>query len=127
LAGEIRLALSVTSDSRAFDLHATLSRVTDGGASYPLAEGYGSFGNQPDPVMLPMRATCATIRPGESLRLSIAAACFPAFPVNPGNGVRPWDATLPDLSVITLHVRTGAGSGSALFLPFVPPAKEPSP
>ncbi len=127
LCGEIRLTLSVASDTRAFDLHAALSRVTAAGASYPLAEGYGSFGNQADPVTLKMRATCATIGAGEFLRLSIAAACFPAFPVNPGNGMRPWDAALSDLSVITLQVRTGAASGSALFLPVAPHAEEPSP
>lgn len=118
LCGAISLQLSVETEADGFDLHGVLSRVLTTTATYPLAEGYGSFTAVDGPVTLPMRATCATIAAGERLRLSIAAACFPAFPVNPGTGTRPWEAELSELTVITLRVRTGAGSGSVLHLPF---------
>ena len=68
-----------------------------------------------------MRASCATIAAGERLRLSIAAACFPAFPVNGGNGTRPVDATLAELAIVTLRVRTGDAVLSLAFKEFAPP------
>ncbi len=116
LCGAVRLRLAVDTDASSFDLHATLSRVTPEEAAYALAEGYGSFVPAAATVELPMRATCLTVQPGERLRLSIAAACFPAFAVNPGTGARPWDASLDSLGVITLRIGTGASSGSALLL-----------
>ncbi len=118
LYGAVSLQLDVETEARAFDLHGVLSRVTTSGAAYPLAEGYGSFASGNGPFALPMRATCATIAAGERLRLSVAAACFPAFAVNPGDGTRPWEAELGTLAVIALRVRTGADSHSMLDLPF---------
>ena len=119
LSGSICLQLRAECDARSFDLHATLSRVTRAGAAYPLAEGYGTFVPGVAPVSLPMRASCVTLRSGERLRLSVAAACFPAFAVNPGTGLRPWDASLSDLAVMTLRIRTGALSRSCLLLPLL--------
>ncbi len=131
LCGAVAVQLEIEADSPSFDLHATLSVVTAAGAAHALAEGYGSFAAGQGPCRLPMRAACATIGPGERLRLSVAAACFPAFPVNPGTGARPWDATLDTLRVITLAVRTGPGSVLHLPLDPVPapdpPASEPPP
>ena len=126
ISGSVRLHLAVDTEAASFDLHAVLSRVTAEGACYALAEGYGSFEPTPDPVRLPMRATCVTLQPGERLRVSVAAACFPAFPVNPGTGARPWDATLDMLQVVTLRVCTGAASGSVLQLPFAVLRPDPS-
>ncbi len=117
LCGALALALEVTADG-AFDLHATVSVVATGGATWALAEGYGSFDRDHGLCHLPLRATCVTLAPGERLRLSVAAACFPAFAVNPGSGERPWDAALASLRVVTLTVRTGAGS--VLHLPLGP-------
>ncbi len=118
LCGAISLQLAVETEAEAFDLHGVLSRVSTTYAAYPLAEGYGSFAAGDGPVTLPMRATCTTIAAGERLRLSVAAACFPAFPINPGTGTQPWNADLAELAVITLRVRTGADGGSVLQLPF---------
>ena len=128
LCGAVAVQLDVETDARSFDLHATLSLVAAAGAAHPLAEGYGSFTAGQGPCRLPMRATCATIAPGERLRLSVAAACHPAFAVNPGTGARPWDATLDTLRVVTLVVRTGAGTVLHLPLPSPEtPASEPPP
>ena len=121
LCGAVSLCAAVQTDAASFDLHGTLSRVTTSGATYPLAEGYGTFSPNGEACTLPMRATCATIAAGERLRLSIAAACFPAFPVNAGNGTRPVDATLAELEVIVLHVHTGRSVLHLAFQEFATP------
>ncbi|HZV08177.1 MAG TPA: hypothetical protein VFF94_00410, partial [Novosphingobium sp.] len=61
-------------------------------------------------------ATCCTIAPGEALRLSIAAAAFPAYPVNPGTGAASIDTPRHAARIITLGLATGAGTGSVLRL-----------
>ena len=68
-----------------------------------------------------MRATCAAIAPGEALRLSIAAACFPAYPVNPGTGCDPADASMDEAQIITIGVRHGGECASSLMLPVAGP------
>ena len=123
LCGTVALRLEIEADAASFDLHAVLSVVGTAGAAHPVAEGYGSFTDGTIPCRLPMRASCLTLGIGERLRLSVAAACFPAFPVNPGTGERPWDATLDTLRVVTLTVRSGAGS--VLHLPLVSTLPEP--
>ncbi|NVN13612.1 esterase, partial [Nguyenibacter vanlangensis] len=71
--------------------------------SFPLAEGYATL--EPGAVSVPMRATCCTLQPGERLRLSLALACFPSFPVNPGTGRPPWEAGIFDHQVVTVRLR----------------------
>ena len=56
---------------------------------------------------------------GEALRLSIAAACFPAYPVNPGSGRDPVDASLDEARIIAIGVRHGDSVASSLTLPIV--------
>ena len=64
-----------------------------------------------------MRATCATLQPGDALRLSLAAANYPAFVVNPGTGDAPLDTRLIDCRVTTLTVVSGGENGSFISLP----------
>jgi hypothetical protein len=65
-------------------------------------------------IEIPLRATCATIKPGERLRLSVAGACFPAYPVNPGTGQNPTAASAAEARIITLGVRHGGSCSSRL-------------
>lgn len=119
LAGDVEARLRVATESKSFDLKAVLSRVTPEGRVYPLAEGFISLAQNPGPtaeIVLPMRATCATVQVGEALRLSLSAAAYPAHPVNPGSGARPTDATIAEAQVITLNILTGP-EGSRLVLP----------
>ena len=118
LAGDVAAHLTLVCDAPSFDVACTLSRVTRVGQVLPLAQGYRhlAMGAARDRVTVPMRATCASIAPGEALRLSIAAACFPAYPVNPGTGRDPAGATLDEARIITLGVR----HGSTLTVPIVP-------
>jgi len=67
-------------------------------------------------IEIPMRATCATITRGECLRLSIAGASFPAYPVNPGSGQNPTAACASDARIITLGVGHGGRRPSQLHI-----------
>ena len=119
LAGRVAATVVFRTESRSLDLHCVLSRVTTGGQVLPLTEGYANVAGAPaGEVHIPMRATCVTIRPGEALRLSIAGACYPAFPVNPGTGARPCDSPLIDARPIAIGVVHGAG-GTRLHLPIL--------
>jgi len=83
----------------------------------PLAQGYRRVKSGTDlnqAIEISLRATCATIKPGERLRLSIAGACFPAYPVNPGTGKNPTAASAAEARIITLGVRHGGQYASRL-------------
>ncbi|MBL7232677.1 CocE/NonD family hydrolase [Komagataeibacter oboediens] len=117
LCGQVMCRFVVRSAHPSFDLHAVLSRISAAGQAYTLAEGYARAG--PGETTVPMRATCARVEAGEALRLSVSLSCFPAFPLNPGTGVAPCDAALPDMTVTTVHIVTGDG-GTCLHLPLSP-------
>jgi putative CocE/NonD family hydrolase len=106
-AGDVRASLDVAADAPDFDVACTLSRVDAKGQSIGFAEGYRRV-VAPGPVEIPMRATCLTLHPGERLRLSIAGAAFPAFPINPGTGEDPTKARTIDARIVTLRIRHGS-------------------
>jgi predicted acyl esterase len=106
LAGDVRADLDIAADAPDFDVSCILSRVR-GQQVIALAEGYRRV-RSAGPVRVPMRATCLTLRPGDSLRLSVAAAAFPAFPVNPGTGEDPTRARAIDARIVTLRLRHGS-------------------
>jgi len=107
LAGDVRAVLDVVADAPDFDLSCVLSRIDATGRVIAVAEGYCRV-SAPGPVEVLMRATCLAIGPGESVRLSIAGAAFPAFPINPGTGEDPTRARMVDARIITLRVRHGS-------------------
>ena len=107
LAGAIHAELDITADAPDFDVSCVLSRVKPNGQSFAIAEGYCRV-SAPGPVRIPMRATCLTVPPGEALRLSVAGAAFPAFPVNPGTGQNPTQARAMDARIITLSLAHGS-------------------
>lgn len=122
LAGDVTAELFVSADAPQFDVACTLSRVTSDGRSYELASGYAHVAAPAadGAVRVPMRATCVSLRAGEALRLSIAGAAFPAYPVNPGTGGDPTTATRLEARVITLGVRCGGATPSALVVSMAP-------
>jgi hypothetical protein len=118
LAGEVELMLSVRADQPCFDVSAVLSRVAPDGRAFNLTQGHCRVDRAGDePVRLGMRALCATLPAGDSLRLSLAAANFPAFAVNPGTGVPPAEARQVDNRVISLFVEGGGAEPSRIDLP----------
>jgi putative CocE/NonD family hydrolase len=118
LLGKVEAVLSLVSDCPGFDLACTLSRIDAHGRVIQLAEGFRSLRDHQAgvAVTVSLRMTCATLPPGERLRLSIAAASFPAYPVNPGDGRRPVDVARGEAKLITLGIMTGGSAGSMLHL-----------
>jgi putative CocE/NonD family hydrolase len=118
IAGKVAARLWLESDSASFDLACVLSRVTADGQVLQLAEGFqhvpSHFGQEP--VAVSLRATCANLAPGEQLRLSVSAAAFPAYPVNPGDGREPTEASRAEAGIITLALMTGGKRASRLVL-----------
>jgi len=119
LAGDVVAALDISADTPAFDVACVLSRVLPDGRSFEIAAGYRSVrGAEPsgDLLQVPMRATCVRLEPGEALRLSIAGASFPGYPVNPGTGADPTRARRIDAQIITLTLLCGGDAGSAIVV-----------
>jgi predicted acyl esterase len=92
-------------DCPSFDLSCILSMVDETGRSRHLTEGYAHFAAGVDgPAEVNLRPVCVTIPAGSRVRLSLAAASFPAYPINPGNGHRPVDAGVEEAMIITLRL-----------------------
>jgi predicted acyl esterase len=95
-----------------------LSRLLVDGRSFEIASGYRRVqaAAAAGAIAVPMRATCVTLGPGEALRLSLAGAAFPAYPVNPGTGGDPTTARRADLRIVTLSVHCGGATASSLVV-----------
>lgn len=121
LAGEVSATLHISADQPSHDVSAILSRVTPAGQVFNLTQGYARVEAGHDaPVTVAMRATCATLEKGDALRLSVAAANYPAFAVNPGTGADPADVRLIDCRITTISIASGGDSGSLVTLPIIP-------
>jgi putative CocE/NonD family hydrolase len=120
LAGEVALTLSVQSDQPSFDVSAVLSCVSLDGRAYNLTQGYRRLDNHAGgPIVIDMRALCASLESGDALRLSLAGANFPAFAVNPGSGAPQREARRIDNRVITLTVASGGDTPTHIDLPIL--------
>lgn len=119
IAGEVVVRLYCTADTPSFDLCAVLSEVYPDGRVYNITQGYRrvNSGQPTDPVELTLQMTCIQIRRGQSLRLSVSAACFPAYPVNTGTGVPAGETRLIDQQIITVTLQTGGETPSEMLLP----------
>lgn len=119
VAGRVSAEIHVNADTASHDLCAVLSQVTPDGRALTLTQGYLRVGDatSPGPRLVAMRAVCATIPTGAALRLSLQAASFPAFSVNPGTGAGADKARLFDCAVITLALHGGGSKASRLLLP----------
>ena len=94
-----------------------LSEVHPDGSVYNFTQGYVRVDSDEVPVQIPLQATCRRIAKGNCLRLSLSAACFPAYPVNPGTGALPGETRLIEAEIITLTVSCGKNYPSQVFLP----------
>jgi putative CocE/NonD family hydrolase len=118
LAGDVVAQLHITADAPDFDVSCVLSRVLPDDRSFEIASGYRRVegATLQGALDVPMRATCVTLAAGDALRLSIAGASFPAYPVNPGTGADPTRARRADMRIVTLGVRCGSPTPSALVV-----------
>lgn len=116
LAGNLWVDLWCEADRPSFDLCAILSEVYDDGRVYPLSQGYRRItaAQSCPPYRIPLQPTCAQIPPGHALRLSLSAACFPAYALNLGTGAPLATGRLIDAQVITIVVKMGDNCPSRL-------------
>ncbi|WP_333084253.1 MULTISPECIES: CocE/NonD family hydrolase [unclassified Microcoleus] len=119
LAGDITVEVFCTADAPSFDLCAILSEIKDSGSVYNFSQGYVRVNSGETPVRIVLQATCMQIAKGNALRLSLSAACFPAYDVNPGTGAPPGEARAIDAKIITLTVSCGGNCPSQILLPIV--------
>ncbi len=119
IAGEPWVEIYCTANQPSFDLCAILSQVYQDGRVYNFSQGYIRLDQPMTPVKIPLQATCIQISKGQAIRLSISAACFPAYAVNPGTGQPPSQTRLMDSQIITLTVRCGGEFASHIVLPFL--------
>ena len=118
LVGAITLEVYCASKNPSFDLCAVLSTVTDNQV-YNFTQGYirvNAANSDIQKILIPLQPTCMCIQAGESLRLSLSAACYPAYPVNSGDGKLPHESRQIDNAIITIEVHSGADYPSKLTM-----------
>ena len=109
--------LAIRADAPSFDVAATLSVIRGDGRVMTLTSGHRSLATPPaGMVEVTMMPSCITVMPGESLRLSVAGAAFPAHPVNPGTGTDPREAMAMGAVPVGYALETAE---SALELPLL--------
>ncbi|MDX2096568.1 MAG: CocE/NonD family hydrolase [Leptolyngbyaceae cyanobacterium bins.59] len=121
LAGEVWVEVYCEADSTSFDLCAVLSEVRPNGSVYNFTQGYCRVTptEKSHPLLIPLQPTCICISKGYCLRLSLSAACFPAYAVNPGIDKPLGKAHLMDAQVITVTIHHGGNELSQVKLPIV--------
>ncbi len=120
VTGVVRVALACCCDRPSFDLCVTLSEVTLTGNVYPLTQGYGRFEAEVNVWhvhALMLQPTCFALGEGQVLRLSISAAAYPAYALNPGTGAGPQSTRVMEAEIITLAIGSDRDHGSTLSLP----------
>lgn len=115
LAGTIAAEVYCTADALSFDLHAVLSEVQPDGRVFNFAQGHlrmparpTPYAPTPTPQTITLQPTCIRISAGSALRLSLSAACAPAYAVNTGTGLQPFESGLLEARVITVSVYSGS-------------------
>jgi uncharacterized protein len=120
LTGEITFELYCTTEHPSFDLCAVLSTVHPNGQVFNFTQGYIRISTTSPQntqlITIPLQATCMCIATNYSLRLSLSAACFPAYPVNPGTGKLSHESSLLDMEIITLSIHSGGDYPSRLIM-----------
>jgi putative CocE/NonD family hydrolase len=121
LLGEVMVEIEVECDQPTHDLYATLSLVSPDGHAITLASGFLRVidSNAGGPRRIALQAIFCTLPQGSALRLSVQAAAWPAFMINPGTRAPAPDTRLMDCAVTTLCIRHGRERGSRVVLPVV--------
>ncbi len=117
LTGEIVVELAITADQPSFDLCAVFSTINPAGRVISICQGYRRIDTIQNLHQVRLQATCVRIPPGDRLRLSISAACFPAYALNCGTGKPFGESRAQDRRVITLWVNSDGAS--RVILPMV--------
>jgi putative CocE/NonD family hydrolase len=121
LAGDVAVLVNCTADTPSFDLCAVLSDVRSNGSVYNFTQGYICVkpGQATTPLQIRLQPICICLAKGNAIRLSLSAACFPAYPVNAGTGLPADETRLIDQQIITVMITSGGERPSQLLLPVV--------
>ncbi|WP_317615839.1 CocE/NonD family hydrolase [Phormidesmis priestleyi] len=114
--GQAIVTLYCSADMPSFDLSAVLSEVRPNGGVYNVTQGYRRVNSSEvtEPLQIVLQPICIQIAKGSAIRLSLSAACFPAYPVNGGTGATPGEAKAIAAQIITLTLQT---EDSCVLLP----------
>jgi uncharacterized protein len=118
LTGSVIVEISCYADKVSFDLSAILSEVYQDGCVYNVTQGYRNFrdGMNESTRKIELQPTCVRISQGNALRLSLSAACFPAYAMNTGTGEEISSSKLINSEIITITVNC---RDSRILLPVV--------
>ena len=116
IVGAITVEVYCTADTASFDLCAILSVVHPDGKVLNFTQGYIKVVKNDLPVKIFLQPTCMKIDKGKALRLSLSAACFPAYLINPGIDKPPGEVRLIDAKIITITVSSGKDNPSIISL-----------
>ena len=116
IAGDIFVDVYCTADTSSFDLSAVLSEMTKNGNVYNFTQGYIKVVDNDLPVKICLQPTCMKIQKGNAIRLSLSAACFPGYLINPGIDKPPGEVRLIDAKIITITVSSGKNYPSVISL-----------
>jgi len=140
-AGELSVEITCSADAPSFDLCAIVSYMCPDGKTYPLTQGYrrvdscsssppdshdpadvtSRLSPRPQTVQINLQPICASIKKGQCLRLSLSAACFPAYSLNSGTSqsgsVVGGGDRLLDARIITIQIHSNANLPSRLNFP----------
>ena len=122
VAGVVAFEGAIATQSLSYDLCVVLSRVKSNQV-FNLTQGYRRVAdprNEPQVVTLDLQPTCFSLGLGERLRVSISAACFPAYPINPGTGGRSQTTSRAEAQIISLAIAIGGETGARIYLPTLP-------
>ncbi|MBR8829396.1 MAG: CocE/NonD family hydrolase [Gomphosphaeria aponina SAG 52.96 = DSM 107014] len=114
IVGEVKAEFYCVADSPSFDLCAILSEMYPDGRVYNFSQGYVRVNSDKLPVKLSLQPTCMRLSQGNRLCLSLSAACFPAYAVNPGTGQFPEENDLIERKIITLTLHSGGDHPSQI-------------
>lgn len=116
ILGNVTLEVYCQADQPSFDLCAILSEVYPDGKIFNFTQGYIQVNYLTNPIIIPLQTTCIKLKSGNCLRLSLSAACFPAYPINSGTKKSLLESRLIDNQVITISVFSGADYPSFIKL-----------
>ncbi|MCC5634675.1 CocE/NonD family hydrolase [Nostoc sp. CHAB 5844] len=119
LLGDVVVEIDCSADQASYDLCAVLSELLPDGRVFNLTQGYVHCPQKiAVPLKIQLQTTCVRIAKGNALRLSLSAACFPAYAMN-GNGAVMNSTGLLNAQIITLTVLCGGDRSSQVLLPVV--------
>jgi uncharacterized protein len=119
LLGEVVVEIYGDADKPSFDLSAILCEVHPDGKVYNLTQGYLNCQDGLETKMrrIYLQTTFVKIVQGNALRLSLSAACFPAYTMNSGTGKEISQVTAIESEIITIRVHSGGDYPSQIHLP----------